>query len=87
MADRQNETIDQPVGLSIDRASLPVVPAGEQLIEHEVYLDLANLGHGPIVAMPGQILGGILLLAMLATALLTAWQASVHDSFTNLPGL
>jgi hypothetical protein len=37
--------------------------------------------------MPGQILGGILLLAMLATALLTAWQASVHDSFTSLPGL
>jgi flagellar biosynthetic protein FliR len=39
------------------------------------------------VAMPGQILGGILLLAMLATALLTAWQASVHDSFASLPGL
>jgi hypothetical protein len=55
MADRQNETVDQPVVRSIDRASLPVVPAGEQLIEHEVYLDLANLGHGPIVAMPGQM--------------------------------
>lgn len=40
-----------------------------------------------IVVMPGQILGGIALLAVLATALLTAWQASVRDGFANLPGL
>ena len=40
-----------------------------------------------IVVMPGQILGGIVLFAVLATALLTAWQAAVRDGFGNLPGL
>jgi flagellar biosynthetic protein FliR len=39
------------------------------------------------VAMPGQILGGIALLAVLATALLTAWQDSVRAGFAALPGL
>jgi flagellar biosynthetic protein FliR len=39
------------------------------------------------VVMPGQILGGIALLAVLATALLTAWQASVRSGFASLPGL
>jgi flagellar biosynthetic protein FliR len=39
------------------------------------------------VVMPGQILGGIALLAVLATALLTAWQAAIRDGFANLPGL
>jgi hypothetical protein len=39
------------------------------------------------VVMPGQILGGIALLAVLSTALLTAWQASVHSGFAALPGL
>jgi flagellar biosynthetic protein FliR len=39
------------------------------------------------VAMPGQILGGIALLAVLATALLTAWQDSVRAGFSALPGL
>ena len=39
------------------------------------------------VAMPGQILGGIVLLAVLATALLTAWQAGVRAGFAALPGL
>ncbi len=39
------------------------------------------------VAMPGQILGGIALLAVLATSLLTAWQMAVRDGFAALPGL
>ena len=39
------------------------------------------------VAMPGQILGGIALLAVLATALLSAWQDSVRAGFAALPGL
>jgi flagellar biosynthesis protein FliR len=39
------------------------------------------------VAMPGQILGGIVLLAAVATALLTAWQAAVRSGFAGLPGL
>jgi flagellar biosynthesis protein FliR len=39
------------------------------------------------VVMPGQILGGIALLAVLATALLTAWQTSVRSGFAGLPGL
>lgn len=38
------------------------------------------------VVMPGQILGGIALLAMLSTALLTAWQASIEAGFGALPG-
>lgn len=37
--------------------------------------------------MPAQILGGIALLAMLATSLLTAWQVSVRAGFASLPGL
>jgi flagellar biosynthetic protein FliR len=39
------------------------------------------------VVIPGQILGGIALLAVLATALLTAWQTSVRSGFAGLPGL
>lgn len=39
------------------------------------------------VVMPGQILGGIALLAVLATALVNAWQDSVRSGFDNLPGL
>ncbi|HET7881116.1 MAG TPA: flagellar biosynthetic protein FliR [Acetobacteraceae bacterium] len=38
------------------------------------------------VAMPGQILGGIALLGILATALLAAWQDSVRVGFASLPG-
>lgn len=38
----------------IDHATLPIVPAGEHLIDHEVYLDVANLGHGPFRALEGQ---------------------------------
>jgi hypothetical protein len=37
--------------------------------------------------MPGQILGGIALLAMLATTLLTAWQDAVRSGFAGLPAL
>lgn len=39
------------------------------------------------VMMPGQILGGIVLLAMLATALLSAWEDSMRSGFAGLPGL
>ncbi len=39
------------------------------------------------VVMPGQILGGIALLGILATALLTAWETSVRSGFASLPGL
>ena len=39
------------------------------------------------VAMPGQILGGIALLVILAATLLTAWQAALRAGFASLPGL
>jgi flagellar biosynthesis protein FliR len=39
------------------------------------------------VVMPAQIVDGILLLAILAGTLITAWQNSVSAGFANLPGL
>lgn len=39
------------------------------------------------VVMPGQILGGIVLLAVLSGTLVTAWQASLRTGFASLPGL
>lgn len=38
-------------------------------------------------AMPGQILGGLVLMAALAAALLATWQDAVRASFATLPGL
>jgi flagellar biosynthetic protein FliR len=38
------------------------------------------------VIMPGQIVGGIVLLAVLATTLLSAWEAAVRSGFADLPG-
>jgi flagellar biosynthetic protein FliR len=38
------------------------------------------------VAMPGQILGGLVLLAALSGTLLTAWQGTVRTGFLALPG-
>jgi len=38
------------------------------------------------VVMPGQILGGIALLAVTAAALLSAWQSAVQSGFLLLPG-
>ena len=38
------------------------------------------------VVMPGQILGGIVLLGVLATALLSAWEGAVRTGFSLLPG-
>jgi flagellar biosynthetic protein FliR len=38
------------------------------------------------VVMPGQILGGILMLAVLATSLLTAWELALRSGFAGLPG-
>jgi hypothetical protein len=43
--------------MHIDRDSLPIVPAGQQLIEHEVYIDTALRGHGPFRALAGQVAG------------------------------
>jgi flagellar biosynthetic protein FliR len=39
------------------------------------------------VSLPGQILGGLILLAMLVGALLTTWQDAVSAGFARLPGL
>lgn len=39
------------------------------------------------VAAPGQILGGILLLALLAAPLIAAWSESVSSAWSSLPGL
>ena len=39
------------------------------------------------VAMPGQLLGGFVLLGLLATVLLGTWQAAVREGFSRLPGL
>jgi flagellar biosynthesis protein FliR len=39
------------------------------------------------VALPGQILGGLLLLAMLVGAIVTTWQDAVSAGFARLPGL
>jgi flagellar biosynthetic protein FliR len=38
-------------------------------------------------AMPGQILGGLVLLGLLAAATLAAWQAHLDGVFRALPGL
>lgn len=38
------------------------------------------------IAMPGQILGGFLLLGLLSAALLAAWHDAVEQAFTRLPG-
>ena len=39
------------------------------------------------VVMTAQILGGLLLLAILAAAIMTAWQSAVRTGFADLPGL
>ena len=41
----------------IDRERLPIVPVGEHLIEHEVYIDVFIQGHGPFRALAGQTAG------------------------------
>ena len=43
--------------MHIDRDSLPIVPPGEHLIEHEVYIDTMIRGHGPFRALAGQVAG------------------------------
>lgn len=40
-----------------------------------------------LLAMPGQILGGLALLAMLSGAILAAWGEAVRGGFAQLPGL
>jgi flagellar biosynthetic protein FliR len=39
------------------------------------------------IAMPAQLLGGMLLLAVLATALMSAWGEATRTAFDALPGL
>jgi flagellar biosynthetic protein FliR len=39
------------------------------------------------IVMPGQILGGIAILAAVATAVLAAWQTALQSGFAGLPGL
>ncbi|MGH7154395.1 MAG: flagellar biosynthetic protein FliR [Acetobacteraceae bacterium] len=39
------------------------------------------------LALPGQILGGLVLLAMLSVALMQAWEQAVRSGFGSLPGL
>jgi flagellar biosynthetic protein FliR len=39
------------------------------------------------IVMPGQILGGMILLAAVATAFLAAWQTALRSGFAALPGL
>ena len=39
------------------------------------------------VALPGQIVGGLLLLALLATGMADAWMDATRDQFASLPGL
>jgi hypothetical protein len=48
-----------PDAVALDEAELEahIVPVGLELVEHEVYLDLANPGHGPFRALPGQTAG------------------------------
>jgi hypothetical protein len=41
----------------VDHTTLPIVPAGEHLIEHEVYIDTVLKGHGPFRALAGQVAG------------------------------
>jgi flagellar biosynthetic protein FliR len=38
-------------------------------------------------AIPGQIVGGLLLIGLLATGLLDAWSETIRTSFGSLPGL
>jgi flagellar biosynthetic protein FliR len=38
-------------------------------------------------AMPGQILGGLALLGLLAAAIIGTWREAAHDAFAALPGL
>jgi flagellar biosynthetic protein FliR len=40
-----------------------------------------------VVAAPGQVLAGLLLLALLLPPLLAAWLATAEDQFRHLPGL
>ena len=39
------------------------------------------------LALPGQVLGGLLLMALLGAAIVQAWLAAVGDGFAHVPGL
>lgn len=40
-----------------------------------------------IVSLPGQVLGGLLLLALLGAPILHAWMLAMRDGYSGLPGL
>ncbi len=50
---------DNAAGVSLDDLDIDrlAIAPGFELKEHEVYLDLANPGHGPFRALPGQTAG------------------------------
>ena len=48
---------------------------------------LAPTLHLFLVALPGQVLGGMLLFALLSTALFATWNAAVQVGYGQLPGL
>ncbi len=50
-------SVDSNGLMHIDHDSLPIVLAGRQLIEHEVYIDTVLRGSGPFRALAGQIAG------------------------------
>lgn len=43
--------------IHLDHGQLPVVREGHELVEHEVYIDVANPGSGPFRALQGQRAG------------------------------
>jgi hypothetical protein len=50
-------SVDPGGHMHVDRESLPVIPSGQPLIEHEVYIDTGIRGHGPFRALSGQVGG------------------------------
>jgi flagellar biosynthetic protein FliR len=70
------------------RLASPLVIAG--IVWHIVTGLLARLVPRVQVyflALPGQIFGGLVLLAALAASLIVAWQTAVETGFNALPGL
>lgn len=50
-------SVDASAETRIDFDHLPLVPVGQELTEHEVYIDVMNPGHGPFRALSGQTAG------------------------------
>jgi hypothetical protein len=57
VADESDEVVVSvhPGGeLHLDHGQLPVVREGQELVEHEVYIDVMSPGNGPFRALAGQ---------------------------------